>query len=116
MAGFLFAVLWASASTATKIGLTVAQPFVIAEMRFAIASLIMLFIAHLIFRHRLPVKGEWKQLLIYGLLNISIYLGLYVVAMQEVTAGIGALAVALTTVIGIAALAVEKTKDIINKP
>ena len=99
LAGFLFAVLWASASTATKIGLTVAQPFVIAEMRFAIASLIMLFIAHLIFRHRLPVKGEWKQLLIYGLLNISIYLGLYVVAMQEVTAGIGALAVATNPVI-----------------
>jgi probable blue pigment (indigoidine) exporter len=99
VAGFLFAVLWASASTATKIGLTVAQPFVIAEMRFALASFIMLFITHLLFGNRLPVKSEWKQLMIYGLLNISIYLGLYVVAMQQITAGIGALAVATNPVI-----------------
>jgi drug/metabolite transporter (DMT)-like permease len=94
VAGTLFAILWASASTATKIGLTVAQPLVIAEVRFAIASFIMLFISHFILRQRLPVKKEWKQLIIYGLLNISIYLGLYVVAMQHITAGIGALAVA----------------------
>lgn len=94
VAGTLFAILWASASTATKIGLTVAQPLMIAEVRFAMASFIMLFTAHFILRQRLPVKKEWKQLAIYGVLNISIYLGLYVIAMQNITAGIGALAVA----------------------
>lgn len=92
--GTLFAILWASASTATKIGLAAAQPLVIAEVRFAMASFIMLFIAHFILRQRLPVKNEWKQLMMYGLLNISVYLGLYVIAMQNVTAGIGALAIA----------------------
>lgn len=94
VAGTLFAILWASASTATKIGLTVAQPLMIAEVRFTIASFIMLFTAHFILGQRLPVKKEWKQLAIYGVLNISIYLGLYVIAMQNITAGIGALAVA----------------------
>lgn len=94
ISGVLFAVLWASASTATKIGLSVAQPLVISEIRFALASLIMLIIAHLILRHRLPKKKEWKQIAVYGLLNISIYLGIYIVAMQTVTAGVGALAVA----------------------
>ena len=94
VAGTLFAILWASASTATKIGLTVAQPLVIAEVRFGLASFIMLFLAHFILKQRLPVKKEWKQLMIYGFLNISVYLGLYVVAMQNITAGIGALAVA----------------------
>lgn len=94
IAGTLFAILWASASTATKIGLAVAQPLVIAEMRFALAAFIMLFIAHLLLKQRLPVGREWRQLMIYGLLNVSIYLGLYVVAMQNITAGIGALAVA----------------------
>lgn len=54
----------------------------------------MLFISHLILKQRLPVQQEWKQLTIYGLLNIGIYLGLYVIAMQNVTAGIGSLAVA----------------------
>lgn len=36
----------------------------------------------------------WKPLCIYALLNITIYLGCYVIAMKYVTAGIGALAIA----------------------
>lgn len=94
VAGILFAVLWASASTATKIGLAAAQPLVIAVVRFGLAALCMLVLAHAISRQRLPAGREWKQLSIYGLLNVTIYLGCYVMAMQTVTAGIGALAVA----------------------
>jgi probable blue pigment (indigoidine) exporter len=98
VAGSLFAALWASASTATKIGLTIAQPLVIAVIRFGIAAVIMLFIAHAVKRQRLPSGKEWKQIAIYGLLNITIYLGCYVIAMQTITAGIGALAVATNPV------------------
>lgn len=98
LAGFFFAALWASASTATKIGLTVAQPLVIAEVRFAVASTVMLLLVHVIKGQRLPKGKEWKQIAIYGLLNISIYLGCYVIAMQTVTAGIGALAVSTNPV------------------
>lgn len=97
-AGVLFAFLWASAATATKIGLTVAQPLVIALMRFGLASAIMLFIAHGMLKHRLPTGKEWLQILLYGLLNISLYLGLYVVAMQHITAGIGSLSIAANPV------------------
>lgn len=98
VAGILFAILWASASTATKIGLNVAQPLMIAEMRFALASGIMLLVSHFILKQRLPAGKEWKQLSVYGILNISVYLGLYVIAMKEITAGIGALAVAASPV------------------
>ena len=98
VAGLFFAALWASASTATKIGLTVAQPLLIAEVRFAIAATIMLVMAHVIQRQRLPRGKEWKQIVIFGALNISIYLGCYVIAMQTVTAGIGALAVSTNPV------------------
>lgn len=94
VAGILFAALWASASTATKIGLTVAQPLVIALVRFGMASAILLCLAHGVLRQRFPTRSEWMRLAVYGFLNISVYLGLYVVAMQTVTAGIGALAVA----------------------
>jgi probable blue pigment (indigoidine) exporter len=97
-AGLLFAASWASAATATKIGLTVAQPLVIAVIRFGLAALIMLIIAHVIRRSRLPKGKEWKQVAIYGLLNITIYLGCYVIAMQTVTAGIGSLAIATNPV------------------
>ncbi|HUC80858.1 MAG TPA: EamA family transporter [Flavisolibacter sp.] len=93
-AGFFFALLWGSASTATKIGLTVAQPLVIAVVRFGMAAVPLLVVAHLVLRYRFPKGSEWKSLAIYGLLNITVYLGLYVVGMQTVTAGVGALAVA----------------------
>jgi len=97
-AGMAFAVLWSSASVATKIGLESAQPFVIATSRFFIAGFIMLFITHVIRGNRIPQKQEWRQLCIYGLLNISIYLGLYVIAMQHISAGLGSLAVAINPV------------------
>jgi probable blue pigment (indigoidine) exporter len=99
LTGLGFSILWPSAAVATKFGLQVAQPFVICITRFFIAGLIMLFIAHGILRKRLPQKHEWKQLAIYGLLNISLYLGLYVLAMQNVSAGLGSLAIATNPVL-----------------
>ncbi|MGJ7031151.1 DMT family transporter [Niabella hirudinis] len=98
LAGLVFAVLWSSASTATKVALTVSQPLVIAVTRFGVAAFIMLVIAHLVLRKPLPQKREWRPLAIYGVLNITIYLGLYVIAMQQVTASIGALTVAVSPV------------------
>jgi len=94
IAGLLFAFLWASASTATKIALQSSQPLVIAQVRFAVAGIVMLIYAHLFRKQRLPRGIEWRQITIYGLLNITIYLGCYVIAMQYVTAGVGALAIA----------------------
>lgn len=91
--GILFALLWASAGAATKIGLQSAQPFVIAVTRFFLAGAIMVFISHIILKLRLPKQQEWKHLAMYGALNISIYLGLYVIAMQNVSAGLGSLSV-----------------------
>lgn len=97
--GFSFAILWASASAATKIALLSAQPFVIAVCRFFIGGIIMLVFAHGIKKYRLPKQKEWKQIMFYGLLNISIYLGLYIIAMQKISAGLGTLAVALNPVL-----------------
>ena len=97
-AGFLFAVLWSSASTATKISLQYAQPFVISIVRFFTAGILMLVITHLLLRNRLPQKKEWLQIAVYGLLNISIYLGLYIWALQYVMPGIASLAIAANPV------------------
>lgn len=96
--GIVFALLWSSASAATKIGLQSAQPFVIAVSRFFIAGAIMLLLVHGIYKYRLPQKKEWLQIIIYGMLNVSIYLGLYVLAMQRVSAGLGTMAVGINPV------------------
>ena len=98
ISGILFAILWASASSATKVALQSAQPFVIAVTRFLIAGTIMLFISHLLLKERLPVGNEWKQIAVYAILNVSIYLGLYVIAMLYVSAGLGSLSTGTTPV------------------
>jgi len=97
-AGVLFAVLWSSAATATKVALESAQPLVIAQIRFGLAGIIMLFFTHLWKKQKLPTAQQWKQLTIYGLLNITIYLGCYIFAMQHVTAGVGSLSVAINPI------------------
>ncbi len=104
--GFPFAALWASASVASKIGLTSAQPFTISFIRFSIAGLLMLIISHAILQKQLPKGNQWKQLAIYGLLNISLYLGLFIIAIGEVSAGLGSLAVAINPVIITGALTI----------
>lgn len=98
-AGVLFAFLWASASTATKLGLQSAQPFVICIARFFFAGIIMLIITHWVMGNRMPARREWKPLAIYGFLNISLYLGLYVVAMKNVSPGLGSMAIATNPVL-----------------
>ena len=97
--GIAFAMFWASASTATKISLQSAQPFVIAVTRFFIAGGIMLFVAHLLVRKALPTKKTWLPIMLYGLLNVSIYLGLYIIGMQKISAGLGTLAVGMNPVL-----------------
>jgi probable blue pigment (indigoidine) exporter len=96
--GLLFSILWASASAATKIGLGAAQPLVICVLRFFLAGTIMLLISHLLLRKRLPRGKEWGRIALYGLLTNSIYLGLFVLAMQRISPGLGTLGVATNPV------------------
>jgi len=78
--GILFAALWASASAATKFGVQVAHPFILANVRFFIAGGGMLLFAYGINRsaNAWPTKVEWQRLTIFALLNTTIYLGAYV--------------------------------------
>ena len=99
IAGILFAILWPSAAVTTKIALQYAQPFVMAVTRFFFAAIIMLFTAHVVLQKKMPKQQQWKQLGIYGFLNITTYLGLYVLAMQNVSAGLGSLSIATNPVL-----------------
>ncbi len=92
-AGLLFALLWSSASVATKFSLLSAQPLVIAVARFLIAGGLALLFAYALRRYPAPEKREWRQLVIYGFLNVALYLGAFVIAMKLLSAGLGTLAV-----------------------
>lgn len=88
--------LWSSASVATKVGVLSAPPLILANVRFFIAAILLLSFSYLFKRgeeYRLPTRQEFKQLAIFGFLNTTLYLGLYVYAMKYTAAGIGSLAV-----------------------
>ena len=55
----------------------------------------MLLFSTFVSRQRFPLKSEWKPLLIFGLFNTTLYLGIFILALQYVTAGITSLAIAL---------------------
>ncbi|MVM38015.1 EamA family transporter [Spirosoma sp. HMF3257] len=96
LAGLLFAALWASASVATKFGVQSVHPLILANVRFFIAGGGMLLFVYGIQRpqNAWPTGTEWRQLAIFALLNTTIYLGSFVLALKQVSAGIGSLSTA----------------------
>ena len=100
--GLLFSILWASASVATKFGVQSAPPLVLANIRFFIAGILLLGFSYSFVKdksYRLPNKKELFQLALFGFLNTTLYLGLYVYAMKFTAAGIGSLAVSTNPLI-----------------
>lgn len=87
--------LWASASVAGKYGLRSVEPLVLFNVRFILAGLFLLALTYGIQRNRLPQRKEWIQLTIFGAFNTALYLGIFIIALQYVAAGITALAIAL---------------------
>jgi probable blue pigment (indigoidine) exporter len=99
LTGLTFSMLWASASIAGKFGLRSAEPLVLFTSRFLLAGFILLTIARFVRKERSPEGQEWKHLFIYGLFNTAFYLGIFITALQYITAGITALAIALNPIL-----------------
>lgn len=100
--GLVFSILWASASVATKFGVQSASPLILANVRFFIAGILLLGFSYTFGKnaaYRLPNRKEFIQLGLFGFLNTTLYLGLYVCAMKYTAAGIGSLAVSVNPLI-----------------
>jgi drug/metabolite transporter (DMT)-like permease len=93
--GFGFALLWASASAAGKLGLRSVEPLTFFTIRFISAGVVLLVVSHILLRYALPSGKEWLQVTVFGLFNTALYLGIFIVALQHVAAGITTLAIAL---------------------
>lgn len=91
--GILFAMLWSSAAVATKFGVLSVPPLILGNVRFFIAGFVLIVYAIFSKQYIKPTGNEWKHLAIFGFLNTTLYLGLYVYAMKYTAAGIGSLAV-----------------------
>jgi len=95
LTGIAFSILWASASVAGKFGLFSVEPLVLFNLRFLFAGVILLSYIHTFQNARLPMGVEWKQLTIFGALNTALYLGIFIIGLQYITAGITSLAIVL---------------------
>lgn len=91
MDGILFALLWASATVATKLGIRSADPYLLSCLRFVTVGLLLLFYVYVLRRkkaYRLPSGKETKQLFLLALFNILLYIGGFVTAVKMVSAGL----------------------------
>lgn len=93
--GLTFAILWSSASIAGKFGLRSSGGLTLFTIRFLGAGALLIAYSHGVQRHRLPLGKEWYQIIIFGIFNTALYLGLFIVALKSVAAGITALSIAL---------------------
>lgn len=86
----LFSFIWSSAFIAVKISLQSSPPLFLMASRFLVAGGVLLVFAGLR-RRRMP-RGvrQWWPLAALGLLNFGLYLGLTSVALQHLSAGMGA--------------------------
>jgi len=93
--GILFSIFWSSASVAGKFGLMSAEPLTLFTSRFISAGILLLILSSFQKDRKLPARNEWIQLTIFGALNTTLYLGIFIIALKEVAAGITTLMLAL---------------------
>ncbi|MGI4729660.1 MAG: DMT family transporter [Janthinobacterium lividum] len=88
--GLLFALFWASATVATKFAFHSCDLFLLTLIRFVTVSIILLIYTYIIKgkNSQFPSKAEFKKLFILGVLNVTVYMSGYLIAIKYVSAGL----------------------------
>jgi drug/metabolite transporter (DMT)-like permease len=89
--GLAFALIWSSAFTSARIIVTQAPPLTISALRFLLAGLVALAIAKAMGQTWRLTRAQWRMVVIFGICQNAIYLGLNFVAMQTVEASLAAI-------------------------
>ncbi len=89
--GLVFALLWSSGFSFAKILVAHSPPFAVSSLRFAVAALIAGGLA-LAMGQRFP-RGwaAWRPIILLGLCQNTLYLGLFFTAMTRIPAGLAAI-------------------------
>lgn len=97
--GFLFAAAWSSAFTSARIVVADAPPFLALTIRFLLSGLIALGIGLALGqRLRLP-RRAWGGVVLFGICQNALYLGLNFEAMRTVEAGLASVIASLLPLI-----------------
>jgi drug/metabolite transporter (DMT)-like permease len=89
--GLLFALIWSSAFTSARIIVADAPPLTISALRFALAGAIGVLIARALGQSWHLSRAQWRAILIFGLCQNALYLGLNFTAMTTVEASLASI-------------------------
>ncbi|WP_341223439.1 DMT family transporter [Loktanella salsilacus] len=89
--GFAFAAMWSSAFTSARIIVQYAPPLTALSLRFLISGLLGCAIAWALGQSFRLTRRQWTGVVIFGLCQNALYLGLNFVAMQTVQASLAAI-------------------------
>lgn len=104
MMGLLFALMWASAFTSTRMIVTEAPPLMALALRFGLSGLLGIAIARWMGETwRDLTSAQWRAVIVLGLCQNALYLGMNWVAMQWIEAGLASI-IAATMPLMVAAL------------
>ncbi len=95
----VYCLLWSAAFVASKVAVTYCPPYLVLSLRFLLAGLLILLIAH--FR-RLPWDLSLRDVVVFavlGICNNALYLGLSYLGLRTVSAGLAALIISTNPVL-----------------
>lgn len=89
--GLAFALMWSSAFTSARVIVEYAPPLSALALRFLISGLLGVLIAFLLGQSARLSRRQWVGVIIFGLCQNALYLGLNFVAMQTIPASLAAI-------------------------
>lgn len=89
--GLAFALMWSSAFTSARMIVADAPPLYALSLRFLVSGLIGVAIARALGQSWHLTRGQWRAVVLFGISQNALYLGLNFVAMQTIEASLAAI-------------------------
>jgi probable blue pigment (indigoidine) exporter len=89
--GLGFATIWSSAFTSSRIVVEYWPPFLVLSVRFLFSGVLALGIGFAAGQRIDLTRSEWRAVVVFGICQNALYLGLFHFAMQTVEAGLAAI-------------------------
>ncbi len=89
--GLVFALIWSSAFSSGRIIVAAAPPLTALAIRFALSGILGVAIARALGQSARLSGGQWRAVVVFGICQNALYLGLYFVAMQRIEASLAAI-------------------------
>lgn len=89
--GLTFALIWSSAFTSARIIVLQAPPLTVSALRFFIAGVLVVGVAWALGQRPRLSRAGWRAVIVFGICQNALYLGLFFIAMQRIEAGLASI-------------------------